>query len=329
MVFISNQLVSSPSLGVNSKSSISFKHKFQVNSIFYVQPDVFLKATAFQTFVKQISKGYPNEKIMNVLMNSTTSENFLGSGRCAKVYKIPNVPDFVVRVLHNTTPEKFLSNSLKEIKDEFPNHNLGQKIADNFNGVTILRRVMGTSQGFSNPGQKDNAASFLEEHARKILSQITGIAMFPQKSYDDFALKVKEVNKSKKYVMDCLNPNNLLVDKVNLRFNIVDLAERKTFKGLENCKQDSGDMISLLLNIPFHKKAFDKLPTLEEKLNLRNNSKVVIKKVLTAAKNVGLEASQLTGARRFKLMNDFCLNHLNIDYDFLGRYRGFKELYWK
>lgn len=328
-MLVSNQQINLLNFKVSNRKEIGFRSKVAIGNLACKQADVFVKTSAFELFLTQMKKSYPQEKIMDVLLNSAVPQNFLGSGRCAKVYEIPNVKDFVVRILHDTTPESFSKYEIKMVEDEFPNRNFGQKIADNGNGITILKRVLGKAQGFPNPSEKDNDNLFLVDHARAVLSQITEMANFPQESFEEFALKVKEINKSPKYILDCLNPNNLLVDKENKRFNIVDLSERAKFTTLLGCKQDSGDMISLLLNIPFHRKVYDVLPTQAEKELLIKSSKTIMNKVYRAAITTNLEKSQKSGKERLALMNEYCLKNFKIDFMFLKRYEGFCDLYQK
>lgn len=328
-MLINNQQYNFLNFKISSKKNIAFQSNFAVKNLVGIQADTLVKASAFKSFLSQIENSYPQEKIMDVLLNSAVPKNFLGSGRCAKVYEIPNVKDFVVRILHNTEPESFSRYEIKMVKDEFPNHNFGQKIADNDHGITVLKRVLGEAQGFSNPGEKDNNGALLIEHARTVLNQITEMAKFPQESFNEFALKIKEINKSSKYILDCLNANNLLVDKENKQFNIVDLSERKKFTPLLGCTQDSGDMISLLLNVPFHRKIYDTLPTQTEKELLIKSSKSIINKVYRAAITTNLEKSKKNGRERLAMMNDFCLKIFKTDFMFLKRYEGFRALYQK
>ena len=231
-MFISNQLLKKSNYRIEDKKVIAFQSNVVLKNLQKMQADVFVKESAFTSFISQVSKSYPQEKTMDVIFKSLVPQNFLGSGRCAKVYEIPHVKDFVVRVLHNVKPESLVKCEIKPVKDEFPNYNFGQKIADNGEGVTILKRVLGVSQSFPEPREKDKSGVFKVVHSQTVLQQIVEMAKFPQESFDDFALKVKEINKSPKYMLDCLNPNNLLVDKENQRFNVVDLAERKNFVAL-------------------------------------------------------------------------------------------------
>ncbi len=328
-MLINNQQLKFLNFKVNNKKNITFRSNLTTKNLASIQADMFVKTSAFKSFLSQIENSYPQEKIMDVLLNSAVPKNFLGSGRCAKVYEIPNVKDFVVRILHNTKPESFSRHEIKMVEDEFPNHNFGQKIADNGHGITILKRVLGQSQGFSNPGEKDNNGALRIEHAQTVLNQIADMAKFPQESFNEFALKIKEINKSSKYILDCLNANNLLVDKENQQFNIVDLSERQKFTPLIGCTQDSGDMISLLLNVPFHRKVYDTLPTQTEKDLLIKSSKIIMNKVYRAAITTNLEKSKKDGIERLAMLNDFCLKIFKTDFMFLKRYEGFHTLYQK
>lgn len=291
--------------------------------------DVFEKQTkhVFDEMVEEIKNKRPNIPIDKVFYNAIDKKNLLGSGTFAKVYSIPEHDDYVIRIAHNTPRISTLLHPIKATKDEFPNDNFGQKIADNGHGITILKRVYGSVHGFTNPSEKDDDAMFLPEHAKLILSQIEELATFPLKSYEEFALKIKRINESTDFRLDFANANNLLIDKPNKKINIVDLSESKDVIELQDCKQDSSDMISLLLNAVFHRKVYEKLLTQEQKDALIKNSKIVINKALTAAENVELLPDKHTGREKLGKLNDYCIRVINKDCDFLNRYDGFKELY--
>ena len=86
-------------------------------------------------------------------------------------------------------------------------------------------------------------------------------------------------------------------------------------KELKGTKQDSNDMISLLVNACFHRKVYDKLPK-EEQDELINYSSTVIKKCKQASRNVGLEDCPVSGKEKFARLNDYCIRVINKDCDF-------------
>lgn len=319
-------------LRVENKNNISFKAKPPMPKVQFSMMDFadMIEVSipnVFRAFMDDVKKQYPYDKPMDALFGLVSPKNLLGSGTFAKVYEIPNVSKYVLRVAHDRHDREFFKFPLKEVHDEFWGFNFGQKIADNENGVTILKRVYGTSHGFSNPGQKDNDSLFLTEHAQEVLGQIVEVSAFPLDAYKGLAKMIKRLNYSSDFILDSLNPNNLLVDRVNQKLNIVDLSDRNKFKGIKDCRQDSADMTSLLLVVPFHRKIYDKLPTQEEKELLKRHSRLVMAKVARAAKEVGLEPSQKTGKERLAIMNDYCLKAFKQDFGFLNRYEGFASLY--
>ena len=326
-MLVKNQQVYLPFFGINKVGKVLSKTVSVKSGFKNLLQDSFVQTPAFQDFVGQLKRVYPTELIMNVLFHSACPENLLGSGTYAKVYEIPNVKDYVLRVLHNTKKEDFFKSDVLEIKDEFPNYNFGQKIGDNYNGITVLKRVYGVPQGLSNPSEKDLENNFLIEHAREILNQISDISNFPLESFEDFALKIKEINKSPKYILDSLNSNNLLVDKENLKLNVVDLSDKQKFVGLNGANQDADDMVSLLLNMSFHQMTYDKLPTKAEKDLFKRCSKIIMAKTYKAAKKVGLEASKMSGEERLKVISDYCLKFFKKDLKLLSRYDGFNKMY--
>ena len=321
-------------LQLDSKNNISFKARPPMSKLaislecFSDMLDI-KTDNAFREFMSKMKKQYPYDKPMDVLFNAVSEKNLLGSGTFAKVYEIPEVDDFVVRVAHDRHDKEFFKAPVKGIIDEFWGFNFGQKVGDNGNGITILKRVFGTPHGFLNPGQKDDDAHFLVEHARLVLGQIVDVSTFPLQSYKELARKIKRLNYSSDFILDSLNSNNLLVDRVNQKLNIVDLSDRKKFSGIKDYGQDASDMVSLILSVPFHRKIYDKLPTQEEKDLLKRHSRLVMAKVARAAKEVGLKPSEKNGKERLAIMNDYCLKVFKKDFGFMKRYEGFAELYRK
>ena len=62
---------------------------------------------------------------------------------------------------------------------------------------------------------------------------------------------------------------------------------------------------------------------------LINNQQINMNKVYRAAVSTNLEKSKKTGKERLAIMNDYCLKNFNIDFMFLKRYEGFRDLYKK
>ena len=115
------------------------------------------------------------EITMELLYEATQNEgNYIGKGSFAKVYNIPSMDGYVLRVERNVVESDFFKYPVADVQDEFPGYNFGQKNADNNHGITILKKVKGCYLGFANPPEKDDPKKFLPEHAEQVLAQIKG-----------------------------------------------------------------------------------------------------------------------------------------------------------
>lgn len=267
------------------------------------------------------------ESIMNYLYSVTLQdENYIGKGSFAKVYNVPGMDNYVLRVEHGATKEVFEGCPIVKVADEFPDDNFGQKVADNFHGVTILKKVYGQPLGFDNPQEKDDPAKFLPVHARLVLAQIKEISAYPLDSYENLARKIKKINQSKILMLDFANSNNILVDNINKEFNLLDLSERTQVKELQDIVHDKTELVSLLTNACFHIGVFERL-TSDEQKSLNEHTAIVIAKCRQAAANMGLTNSTYTGFEKFKRLNDYCRRVLSKECFLDTRYKAFEEMY--
>lgn len=279
---------------------------------------------SFAAFLQQINTLYPFKKPEEILAAAVKEENAAGSGCWSDVYFIPEAPDYVLKVNHNIKPFEIAKYKMQQIPDEFPFDNFGQKIADNGRGAYILKKADGVMLGFKNPGEPGRPNA---EDAQLVLAQIKSISQFPIESYINLASDLKKINQSKTYRIDFSNANNMLIDYAKKEFNIVDLTEKSEMKELKNISHDVNDMISLLVNVCFHGSVYEKLPSNEEKEELKKYSKMVINKCREAAKAAGLNNSGETAVQKFEKMNDYCRRVFGADCFFVPRYENFRKLY--
>lgn len=267
------------------------------------------------------------ENAMELLYEATQHENnYIGKGSFAKVYNIPSMAEYVLRVERNVDKSVFFKYPVTEVKDEFPGYNFGQKVADNNHGITILKKVHGWFLGFANPPEKDDPKKFLPEHAEKVLDQIKEISAFPLTSYENLAKKLQVINQSPNLMLDFANSNNILVDSRNKEFNPLDLSERAQIAELKDIVHDKTEIISLLANACSHIGVYDRLDT-DKQRQLIDYTTIVINKCKKAASNTNLKDSQLPAYEKFKRLNDYCIRVIPKDCQLHTRYKAFEDMY--
>jgi len=229
----------------------------------------------------------------------------IGEGGDSKVFEIPGLDDFVLKVYKGN--DNLLMNSVKhnevfgfvQITDPFEGKaNFGQSVAiltssgkrmaDNlheagetiFNG-NILLKQKGTEhsiQGWTH--FVEHPQELTVKQVQKFLGDITKVASLPQKAFDNFAKSIKLLTE-KDFKMDSINPNNLLIDKDAI--NIVDFFYPREDL-IPDFKNSYFDMIGSLLDFRLFEHYHNLLDKNHQK-ELENASKTIIQKSLTAAKN--------------------------------------------
>ncbi len=153
---------------------------------------------------------------------SVKTENYLGRGGNATVYRIDGIKDFVLRVPGQPGKGVQSLGSLESVPDIFPEGNVGQPVAK-IGNATILKAQEGIPAG--GPLGKDARAMGVEA-ARKIYGDsIERAAAMPQSAYDQFAAELLNLDK-KGLQFDPSKANNVLVDAPGKRFNLVDISTR-------------------------------------------------------------------------------------------------------
>lgn len=176
-----------------------------------------LKSQTFESFREYVLKNNFLENYPQLIR----PENYINEGLSNKVYRIPDNPDFLLRVKKNPTPERNLG--FGPVEDVFPDLNVGQEIARLNDDVTVVVAQKGEPCGFRRwagskmlPIQPEDKAQFIR--------YISTIAGFPLKAYENFIKEAQIVNKVK--LIDIHNSQNVLYDTENNCFNIVDVSAK-------------------------------------------------------------------------------------------------------
>lgn len=206
---------------------------------------------------------------------SVKTENFLGRGGNAAVYKIDGVKDFVLRV--PGPPGKGVQglSPIEAVADIFPEGNVGQPVAKMGN-ATILKVQDGTPAG--GPLGRD-ARAMGETAARKIYgSSIEKAADMPQSAYDEFAAMLMNLQK-KGLQFDPSKANNVLIDSAGKRFNLVDITTRSPNSTYNH---SLSDMVVTLMDNGF-------INTLGDRGKLwQGQYQTILSKAVLAAERAGL-----------------------------------------
>jgi len=140
------------------------------------------------------------------------SNIYLGEGTSCKVFGIPGNENYVVKF-----PLKNVEvGPLKEVLDEFPELNIGQAIAT-IGNIKISKRQSGIEAGIPYKARQTGGI----ENVFTYLKHLSRTANMPQSAYDELAFTFKKLNEHDLY-FDLANPNNILVDEKNKKFNLVD-----------------------------------------------------------------------------------------------------------
>jgi len=281
----------------------------------------------YTNFISEILKVYKGSAIKDVLLTSIADErNLVGYGFSSKVYAIPKIPNYLIRIDKRTfNPENLANNSLipQILDSRIPD--FGQDIARSGCGLSISKRVSGKSHSFSDWSKKiiqlEKGNDILtKEDALFFLKQLKELSEFPQQRFNKLAKNIKILNSLTKCEIDFLNPNNLIIDKNTKSLGIVDLWDYYDCKG--NFQINGVDsIINLILDPMMHINIFNKLDN-NGKTELLNTSKIIIQKCLKAG-----EITKLNRNKDFSLITyeNFDKSH-KLNYA-LPHYTEFLKLY--
>ena len=225
--------------------------------------------------------------IHDLIARSQRPENILGEGANSIVYKIPELNDYVLKVLHNEGMNRVNIG-------EFPSDvNLGQPVwQDKENSrYLILKKVEGDVHSIDNwsktiwDKEKYTPLPVTKVQANLYYEQLSDLANMPQAAYNQLVRNVKILDE-RGYKLDSINPNNLIVDKEKSQIHIIDSFKVKPHERdiYKNCYMD---LVAIMLDFTLFPEFFDKMDD-KKKVSTLYNVKLIQEKVYKAAQNSDL-----------------------------------------
>ncbi len=258
---------------------------------------------SYNSFIKWAKKTNFTDEILNIIYNN---DNKIGSGFEGSVYEIPGNKQWVLKVYDNCQYTKRLSDNaqITQIQDSVPNLNIGQSIAkiivpencEYSKIIYVLKKQKGKTYGIPHT----NYRRISEETIKKYIAFLSELSDYPIESFKRLIQEVSYSN-SRGYRFDCLNPNNIMLDRNERKINLVDV---KCYNSEPETKQ-FGDILygildgSNILNI--EKSRADE--TLKQEV--QKYIDIIINKFLTAMRECGEKFEETNLLRVLFLTNCF------------------------
>lgn len=176
-----------------------------------------LKRQSFENFREYALKSDFLERYSQLIH----PDNYVNEGLCNRVYRIPDNPDFLLRVRKNPVQTQNLG--LEPVVDAFPDLNVGQEIARLDENVAVVIAQNGEPCGIRHWAGRE-ILPIQPEDKTQFVRYISTIAGFPFKAYEDLVREAQTVVKLRH--IDIHNPQNILYDTENKCFNIVDVTPK-------------------------------------------------------------------------------------------------------
>lgn len=220
--------------------------------------------------------------IYDLISRAQNSENIIGQGANSIVYNLPQLDDYVLKVLNKDDPNKIDMN-------EFPSDvNLGQPVWQDKNNprLLILKKIEGNEHSIPNWSKTVGVPlKVTKEQSKKFAKQISLIASMPQEAFNQFAKDVKVLS-DKGYKLDSINPNNLIVDEGKEQIHIIDYFKvnpKETHLYQNSCF----DLIAVACDFTLFPEYFDNMND-EEKSSTINAVKTITEKMYQGCVKSGL-----------------------------------------
>lgn len=230
---------------------------------------------SFSDLLDELEKaGLDKSKFLEIC----TDDNLIGHGGNADVYKIPNVENYVMRVVRWNKDKKIDEDNIEEVNDEFPEINVGQAVAKIAERVYFLKKQNGIPAGA--PAGKLRRESKIadptyEEHLKMA-------AEMPQSAYDEFAQTLIIIN-ARDHQFDPSKANNVLIDSRSGKFNLVDINKRSANSTYKN---DMADMVITLMDNSYAYQYKGSAP-------LEAYRKAILEKCIDAGKKAGFPVPEV------------------------------------
>lgn len=248
----------------------------------FLKNDSFEKINFKSNIPHEISKNIPNNFTIDKLISmAQTDKNLRGIGANSKVYNIPYLDNYVLKILNKDDPNGIKIN-------EFPTTiNLGQPIWQNEKNSRqlILKKVKGKEHSipswthtiWDETIKKPHLVT--KEQTQIYFKSVEKLAKMPQEAFDELAYKAKLLS-DKEYKIDSINPNNLIVDENEI--HIIDYFKVKPseLNVYQNC---SYDLLAIMLDFTLLPEYIEKMSP-EEQDKFLQNTKIIFEKVQKASK---------------------------------------------
>ncbi len=227
------------------------------------------------------------------IIDSCTKENIIGSGANSIVYKFsaPDLKDWVIKfdTFEKPNIDKLNNYKIYKVQNEFPKTNMGQEIARIGDSVHILRRLSGKAHSLQNWSYRcSKNIPITADDATDFLSDVRQISQFSQKSFDDYAEKLKILD-NMGYKADSFNPNNYLIDYDNQSINIIDAYKYK----IDSHLNTRYDLFCPLVDYLNFEAFFDSMNE-KQKVEFVNLALTLFDKCTIAAKKFNISLSEDT-----------------------------------
>lgn len=244
---------------------------------------------SFKNFIEK-SRFINLEKPQDII-NECTEKNIIGTGANSTVYKFthPKMQNWAIKVDKKHLQETQSSQEILEIKDEFPNINMGQEIATIGKNIHILKRIHGKPHSIKDWSiNRQNKTPISQQEASSFLEDIQKISDFPQESFNNYAKKLKILDENG-YKADSFNPNNYLIDYKNKELHIID-AYKYDVDAHMNTKYD---LFCPLVDYPNYERFYNVMSP-EQKEKYIKTTAIINEKCTKAAEHIGLNNSEST-----------------------------------
>lgn len=252
----------------------------------------FGKHYSYEMYLKQIHSAYNKQSVLKIISENINSNTKIGSGFSADVYRDRQISDYLYRIERNRfKPQTSFNIELQGINTSPDVPNFGQPVATNNNGLNIIKKVNGKSHSIPNWTQRilgmfNRNENLSHSEIRYIIDETQEISSYPEKSFEQLARKIKMLSLNSENEIDFFNTNNLLIDKPNKTFNIVDLWEKSTVGG-----NGTDSVVALFLDPLMHNEVLSALGQKDKKTFIENG-KIIIEKILNSCEKAGLKRNQ-------------------------------------
>lgn len=255
-----------------------------------------------QTFEK-FEKFARRTNFSNSLKNIINESNFIDSGAINSVYKIPGNDIFVLRVKKKAllTDELNKKTPIEKAIDTFPNNNLGQKIANIGDSISVIIKQSGCANGINNWVEIFLNNKFSKEHLPEFIEKLKLAADIDQKGYKTLAEEMKLIHRQG-YSFDYVNPRNILLDKEQQTLNIVDVEPTKKIRHKLFKSNNENYLLMSLLDQKHFMKALE-LSDASQKEEIILAAKKIKAKTKTASKQTSLKTNDFLMRTRLKIVD--------------------------